>query len=106
MPRYVVSTTLEKADWNNTTVISGDVVKEVAALKQRVNGDIAVHGSARLAQTLLEHDVFPVVLGTGKRLFGPTSDSKALRLTEARTVGAGVAILIYRPADEEAITPQ
>ena len=114
MPKYVVSTTLEKADWNNTTVISGDVVKEVAALKKRVPGDIVVHGSARLAQTLLEHDlvdelrlmVFPVVLGTGKRLFGPTSDSKALRLTEARTVGDGVAILIYRAAEDEAVTPQ
>jgi dihydrofolate reductase len=110
MPKYVVSSTLEKADWNNSTILKGDVVKEVAKLKQRLSGNIAVHGSARLAQTLLEHDlvdelrlmVYPVILGSGKRLFGDTTDAKALKLAESRTVGDGVVILIFQKADEEA----
>jgi dihydrofolate reductase len=108
MPKYVVSSTLENPEWNNTTVLKGDVVEGVSKLRQDVDGDIGVHGSARLAQTLLEHDlvdelhlmVFPVVLGTGKRLFGDTTDKKPLRLTDSKIVGAGVAILIYQRADE------
>jgi dihydrofolate reductase len=104
MPKYVVSSTLKKADWNNSTILKGDVVNEVSALKQKLKGNIVVHGSARLAQTLLEHDlvdelrlmVYPVILGSGKRLFGETSDKKSLKLAESRTVGDGVAILIYR----------
>jgi dihydrofolate reductase len=103
MPKYVVSSTLEKATWNNSTVLRGNVVEEVSKLKQKLNGDIVVHGSARLVQTLVEHDlvdelrlmVFPIILGTGKRLFGDTSDKKPLRLTTSKTVGDGVAILIY-----------
>jgi len=103
MPKYVVSSTLEKATWNNSTVLRGNVVEEVSKLKQKLNGDIVVHGSARLVQTLVEHDlvdelrlmVFPVILGTGKRLFGETSDKKGLRLKTSKTVGDGVAILIY-----------
>ena len=103
MPKYVVSSTLEKATWNNSTVLRGNVVDEVSKLKQKLKGDIVVHGSARLVQTLVEHDlvdelrlmVFPVILGTGKRLFGDTSDKKPLRLTASKTVGDGVAILIY-----------
>ena len=110
MPKYVVSSTLEKAEWNNTTVLSGDVVKEVSTLRQALDGDVVVHGSAQLVQTLLGHDlvdelrlmVFPVALGSGKRLFGDTSDKKRLRLTDSRTVGDGIAILIYEPAGEEA----
>jgi len=105
MPKYVVSSTLEKAAWNNSTVLRGNVVEEVSKLRQKLNGDIVVHGSARLVQTLVEHDlvdelrlmVFPVILGTGKRLFGDTSDKKRLRLTDSKTVGDGVAILIYQP---------
>src|SRR5882672_3873966 len=105
MPKYVVSSTLEKAAWNNSTVLRGNVVEEVSKLRQKLNGDIVVHGSARLVQTLVEHDlvdelrlmVFPVILGTGKRLFGDTSDKKRLRLTDSKTVGDGVAILIYEP---------
>ncbi len=105
MPKYVVSSTLENPDWNNTTVLRGDVVEEVSKLRQGPGGDIVVHGSRQLAQTLLEHDlvdelhlmVFPVVLGTGKRLFGETSDKKRLRLKESRVVGDGVAIMIYEP---------
>lgn len=110
MPKYVVSSTLDEAEWNNSTVLGGDVVENVSKLRQGSDGDIVVHGSAQLVQTLLEHDlvdelrlmVFPVVLGTGKRLFGDTSDKKRLRLADSKTVGDGVAILIYEPAGEEA----
>jgi dihydrofolate reductase len=106
MPKYVVSSTLENPEWNNSTVLRGDVVEEVAKLRQEHDGEIVVHGSIRLAQTLLEHDlvdelrlmVYPVVLGTGKRLFGETSDKKPLRLTDSKIVGDGVAILTYEPA--------
>ena len=107
MPKYVVSSTLEKATWNNSTVLRGNVVEEVSKLKQKLNGDIVIHGSARLVQTLVEHDlvdelrlmVFPVVLGSGKRLFGETSEKKPLTLTDSKTVGDGVAILVYgRPS--------
>ena len=106
MPKYVVSSTLDKGEWNNSTVLRGDVVEEVTNLRQRLEGDIAVHGSAQLVQTLVEHDlvdemhlmVFPVLLGTGKRLFGETSDKKTLRLTESKTVGEGIAVLIYQRA--------
>jgi dihydrofolate reductase len=106
MPKYVVSSTLENPDWNNSTVINGDVVGEVTKLKKEADGDIYVHGSCRLAQTLIENDlvdelhlmVFPVVLGTGKRLFGETSDKKPLKLIDSKSVGEGVAILIYQPA--------
>jgi dihydrofolate reductase len=105
MPKYVVSSTLEKPEWNNSTVLKGDVVKAVSKLRQEQDGDIVVHGSAQLVQTLLEHDlvdevrlmVFPVVLGSGKRLFGDTTDKKRLRLADSKTVGDGVAILIYEP---------
>jgi dihydrofolate reductase len=106
MPKYVVSSTLEDPEWNNSTVLKGDVAEEVSKLKQEQDGDIVVHGSAQLVQSLLESDlvdelrlmVFPVVLGSGKRLFGDTSDKKALRLADSKTVGDGVAILVYEPA--------
>jgi dihydrofolate reductase len=109
MPKYVVSSTLEKAEWNNSTVLKGDVVKEVSKLKQRLDGDIVVHGSARLVQTLLANDlvdelrlmVYPVVLGSGKRLFDDSSDMKRLRLKDSRTVGDGVLILTYEPVGKE-----
>jgi dihydrofolate reductase len=110
MPKYVVSSTLDEAEWTNSTVLRGDVAEEVARLRQEQDGDIVVHGSARLVQTLLEHDlvdelrlmVFPVVLGSGKRLFDETNDKKPLRLVDSKVVGDGVAVLIYEPADEEA----
>ena len=111
MPKYVVSSTLEDPEWNNSTVLKGDVAEEVGKLKERQDGDVVVHGSPQLVQTLLEHDlvdelrlmVFPLVLGTGKRLFGDTSDKKSMKLTDCKAVGDGVAILIYQPAvaDEE-----
>jgi dihydrofolate reductase len=106
LPKYVVSSTLEDPEWNNSTVLKGDVAEEVAQLKQKVDGDIVVHGSVRLVQALLEHGlvdelrlmVYPVVLGDGKRLFGETSDKKPLRLVDSKIVGDGVAILVYQPA--------
>jgi dihydrofolate reductase len=110
MPKYVVSSTLEDPEWSNSTVLKGDVVEEVSKLRQGPDGDIVVHGSAQLVQTLVANDlvdelrlmVFPVVLGSGKRLFGDTSDKKSLRLADSKTVGDGVAILVYEPAGEEA----
>src|SRR5207245_72851 len=104
MPKYVVSSTLKKAAWNNSTVLRGDVAEEVSKLRQALDGDIVVHGSARLVQALIEYDlvdelrlmVFPVILGSGKRLFGATSDKKRLRLADSKTVGDGIAVLIYR----------
>ena len=110
MPKYVVSSTLDDPEWNNSTVLKGDVEKEVAKLRQEKDGDIVVHGSARLVQTLLEHGlvdelrlmVFPVVLGSGKRLFGETSDKKPLQLVDSTIVGDGVAILTYQPTGEQA----
>ena len=106
MPKYVVSSTLESPAWNNTTVLNGDVVEEVTKLKQDVDGDIVVHGSAQLVHALVDNDlvdelrlmVFPVVLGTGKRVFGETSDKKTMRLVDSKTVGEGVPVLIFEPA--------
>jgi dihydrofolate reductase len=103
MPKYVVSQTLTNPEWHNTTVLSGDVVDEVRKLKERYDGDIVVHGSPQLVQTLIEHDlvdalhlqVYPVIVGAGKRLFGETSATKRLRLTSTKTVGSGIQILIY-----------
>ena len=110
MPKYVVSSTLKEPEWNNSMVLKGDVAEEVGKLREEQDGDIVVHGSARLVQTLVEHDlvdeirlmVFPVLLGSGKRLFGETSDKKSLRLVDSKVLGDGVAILIYEPAGEEA----
>jgi dihydrofolate reductase len=110
MPKYVVSSSLEEPEWNNSTVLKGDAAEEVAKLRQEQDGDIVVHGSARLVQTLLERDlvdelrlmVFPVVLGSGKRLFDGLSDKKRLRLVDSKVVGDGVAILIYEPAERSA----
>ena len=110
MPKYVVSSTLDDPEWNNTHVLKGDVAEEVAKLKGEHDGTICVHGSRQLAQTLIESDlvdqlnlmVFPVVLGSGKRLFGETSDKKRWELVESRTVGDGVLILIYARPDGSA----
>jgi dihydrofolate reductase len=106
MPKYVVSSTLKDPEWTNTTVLDGDVKQAVTKLRDEIDGNIVVHGSAQLAQTLLEMDlvdevrlmVFPVVLGAGKRIFGEMSNKKPLRLTDSKIVGDGVAILIYEPA--------
>jgi dihydrofolate reductase len=107
MPKYVVSSTLEDPEWNNTTVLKGDAVEAASKLKEDLDGIIQVPGSLRLAQALIEADlvdelhlmVFPVVLGTGRRLFGETSEKSDWRLTEAKPVGPdGVLVLIYARA--------
>jgi len=106
MPKFVVSTTLKDPEWNNTTVVKGNVAEEVSKLKEQPGGDIVIHGSARLVQTLLEDDlideyrlmVFPIVLGSGKRLFGDTGKATTLKVVDSKTVGAGVVILTYQPA--------
>jgi dihydrofolate reductase len=108
MPKYVVSSTLKDPEWTNSTVIGGNVREEVARLRDEIDGDIVVHGSATLVQTLIDEDlvdelrlmVFPVLLGSGKRVFGETSDKKPFRLTDVKTVGDGVEILIYQPATD------
>ena len=105
MPKVVVSSTLTDPAWENTTVIAGDVPPAVAALKQQYSGDVLVAGSARLVETLREHDlvdeyrlmVHPVVLGTGKRLFAGGGGVSDLRLVESRNVGPDVLLSIYRP---------
>jgi dihydrofolate reductase len=102
LPKYVVSSTLEDPEWNNSTVLKGDVATEVSKLKQELDGEIVVAGSLQLVRTLIEHDlvdelrllIYPVVLGAGERLFGETSDRKPMRLVDART-GDGVAFLTY-----------
>jgi dihydrofolate reductase len=106
MPKYVVSSTLENPEWTNTTVLKGDVAEQVGKLKQERDGDIVVHGSAQLVQSLLDQDlvdelrlmVYPVVLGSGKRLFGETSSKKPLQLVDSKVVGDGVEILTYQRA--------
>jgi dihydrofolate reductase len=106
MPKYVVSSTLTDPSWRNTTVISGDVAQGLRSLRESFDGQLAVHGSAQLAQTLLEHGlvdalhlmVFPVVLGAGKRLFAELSDKRTMRLADSKVVGDGVAVLVYEPA--------
>jgi dihydrofolate reductase len=103
MPKYVVSSTLKDPEWTNSHVLGGDLAEEVARLKAEIGGDVVVHGSATLAQGLLQHDlvdelrlmVFPVVLGSGRRLFEPGS-KRRFELVESRTTGSGVVILIYR----------
>jgi len=103
LPKYVVSSTLEKPRWNNSTVLRGDVVNEVSKLKQKLDGDIVVYGSIQLAHALVEHDlvdelrltIHPVVLGAGERLFGETSDRKPMRLVHTQTVGDSLALLTY-----------
>jgi dihydrofolate reductase len=103
MPKYVVSSTLEDPEWNNSTVLKGGVVAEVSKLKQELDGEIVVPASYQLGRTLIQHDlvdelrfvVFPVVLGAGARLFGESTDKKAMRLLDARTIGDGLVYLTY-----------
>ena len=109
MPKYVVSSTPRDPDWNNSTVLAGDVVQQVSKLKQELDGEIVVAGSIQLVRTLLENDlvdelrlmVYPVVLGAGERLFGEASDQRTVRLVETRTVD-DLAYLIYEVIREGA----
>jgi dihydrofolate reductase len=104
MPKYVVSSTLEDPEWNNSIVLKGDVVTEVSRLKRQLDGEIVVPASYRLARTLIQHDlvdelrlvVFPVVLGDGERLFGETSNQKPMRLVDSKTIGDGLPFLTYQ----------
>ena len=104
MPKYVVSSTLDNPEWNNTTVLKGDAAEEAAKLKEELDGVIQVPGSLRLVQALLESDlvdqlnlmVFPVALGTGRRLFGEMDERKDWKLTKSRPVGPdSVLVLTY-----------
>jgi dihydrofolate reductase len=103
MPKYVVSSTLVDPEWNNSTVLRGDVLTEVSKLKRELEGEIVIPASYELGRTLFAHDlvdelrlvVFPVVLGAGERLFGETPDNKPMRLVEAKTIGDGLAFLRY-----------
>jgi dihydrofolate reductase len=106
MPRYVISSTIREPAWSGATILGGDVLAEVGRLKQELAGEILVYASYQLGRTLLEHDladelrltIFPVVLGDGQRLFGPTSQERPMRLASARTLGAGLAFLTYQRA--------
>jgi dihydrofolate reductase len=104
IPKYVVSSILEEPDWNNSTILKGDVVTEVSKLKQQLDGEIVVPASYQLGRTLIEHDladelrlvIFPVVLGAGERLFGEVSGIKPMRLVDARIIGDSLAFLTYK----------
>jgi dihydrofolate reductase len=103
MPKYVVSSTLEHPDWDNSKVLRGDVITEVSKLKQELDGEIVVPASYQLGRTLMEHDlvdelrlvIFPVVLGAGDRFFGETGINKPMRLVDTRTIGEGLVFLTY-----------
>ena len=104
LPKFVVSSTLERPAWNNSTVLTGNVVDEVSRLKREFDGDIVIPASVRVVRTLLEHDlvdelrlkVFPVVLGAGERLFGDAGRKVAMRLVDVRTLDGDTAFLTYR----------
>jgi dihydrofolate reductase len=106
MPKFLVSSTITEPEWKNTTRLEGDVVEAVRKLRDEFDGVIQVPGSHQLVQTLVENDlvdqvnlmIFPVVLGTGKRVFGDYSDKKTMRLVESKTVGEGIVVLVYERA--------
>jgi dihydrofolate reductase len=103
LPKYIVSSTLEHPDWNNSTVLKGDVLNQVSKLKHELKGEVVVPASFQLVRTLMEHDlvdelrlkIYPVVLGAGERLFGETSDKKPMRLVDTQTVEGDVVFLTY-----------
>lgn len=110
LPKFVVSTTLqEPLAWNNSRLIKGDIAEEVAKLKQQPGKDLGILGSGELVHTLMQHNlideyqllVFPIVLGSGKRLFRDGGPTTALRLVDTKTTSTGVVILTYQPAQSE-----
>ncbi|WP_227378501.1 dihydrofolate reductase family protein [Haladaptatus halobius] len=109
LPKYVVSTSLEEAEWNNSTIIDGDVAEAVAALKQEGGKDILVNGSGELVDTLMKNDlvdeyrlmVHPVVQGNGKRLFKGANAPTTMSLVDMKTFSSGVVVLTYEPSEEE-----
>ncbi len=107
MPKYIVSTTLKEVEWNNSTLIKGDIADEIAKLKQQPgSGHLSVTGSGNLAQTLMRYNlvdeyvlwIHPVVLGSGKRLFANGIPPINLKLVDTKTTGSGIVILTYQPA--------
>lgn len=110
-PKYVISTTLEEAEWNNSQLIKRNLTEEVNKLKQQPGKDILVFGSGDLVHTLMQHDlideyrlmVFPVVVGSGKRLFRDGSDRKVLKLVDTKTFSSGVVVLTYQPEKKESL---
>jgi dihydrofolate reductase len=108
MPKYVVSSSPADPKWSNSTAVRGDAISEVAKLKEQIDGEILVYASYHLGQALLEHDlvdelrltIFPVVLGAGQRLFGPTSNKKPLRLAHLTTIGDGLTFTTYEVAED------
>jgi dihydrofolate reductase len=112
LPKYVVSSTVKDPEWNNSTLIAGDVVKQLSELKQKVDGEIIVYGSYQLVRTLIEQDladelrlfVFPVVLGTGARLFDGISNTKPTRLIDARVVDEDLVFYAYEFVRDTAST--
>jgi len=109
LPKFVVSTTLEKLEWNNSKLIKGNIAEEVSKLKQQHGQDILIAGSVELVHTLMQHDlideyrimVHPVVVGSGKRLFKDETDMKVLRLVDTKTFSSGIVVLSYQPAGKE-----
>lgn len=109
MPKFVVSTTLDQAEWNNSTLIKDNVADEVSRLKEHPGGNLLIAGSRQLVHTLMQHDlvdeyrlmVFPIVLGSGKRLFPEGTDTTRLRLLDSKSVGSGVLVLTYERAQQE-----
>jgi dihydrofolate reductase len=106
LPKYVASTTLDRLEWSNATLLRGNVVDEVAKLKRQPGNELQVHGSGQLAQTLMEHElideyrlwIHPFVLGGGRRLFRDGTPPAALRLVDTRTTGTGIVVHVYQPA--------
>ena len=108
MPKYVVSSTLQDPEWNNSRVVKGDLLDEVSKLTRLLTGDVVISASYRIARTLVEHDlvdelrlkVFPVVLGAGDRLFGETTGKRAMRLVNVQTLDGDTASLTYQRVDD------
>ncbi len=104
LPKFVVSTTLDRADWKNSTIIKNNIIKEISKLKEKPGKDILVFGSANLAQTLMQHNlideynllVYPIVLGTGKKLFKEGIDKTVLKLVKTESFKSGVVLLKYQ----------
>ena len=111
IPKYVVSNTLQRADWNNTTILRGDVAAEITRLKEQPGGELLMYGSADLLAELMKHNLvdeyrlllYPLVLGSGKHLFRDRIDTQYLRLTRSRVFSSGVVLLVYEP---EATAPE
>ena len=109
IPKYVVSTTLQEAEWNNSKIIKNNVSEELSILKQQTGQDILIFGSSALVNSLMQDDLideyrlmfFPIIVGSGKRLFQDVNNKKTLRLIETKTFSSGVVVLSYQPDRNE-----